>query len=329
MILAGDIGGTKTLLRLYATAGDVKQPLHQNTFPSQGYDNLETIIAKFLNEGDETPMAASFAVAGPVKRGVAQITNLPWNIRADNISQMFQIPIVSLLNDVQAMAAAVPFLEAEDVAVLRPGEAQPGGTIVVIAPGTGLGEAFLTWDGQRYRAHPTEGGHASFAPNTKDQVELLVYLYPRFGHLSCERLASGSGILNIYEFLRDRGGYPEPEWLKETLASAQDRTPIVINAALEKQAEICVAALDFFVHILGGEVGNMALNVLATGGIYLGGGLPPRILSRLQQPDFLHAISHKGRFKTLLDDIPVNVILDSEVALHGAAHDGLVAIEAQ
>ena len=328
MILAGDIGGTKTLLGLFDPAGDVKQPLRQKSFPSRQYDSLEAIIAEFLAEDDGICTAASFAVAGPVSRGAAQITNLPWVIKADNISQMFQIPIVHLLNDVEAIAAAVPFLKAEDLAVLRPGKPDPTGAIVVIAPGTGLGEAFLTWNGERYQAHPTEGGHASFAPRTQVEVDLLVYLYPRFGHLSFERVGSGSGIPNLYEFLLDSGAYQEPDWLREALASARDRTPIIVDAALKEEADICVATLDLFVRILGGEAGNMALNVLATGGIYLGGGMPPRILSRLRQPDFLAAITHKGRFKTLLDAIPVTVVLDPEVALHGAAFDGLTAIGA-
>ena len=173
MILAGDIGGTKTLLGLYTSTEDVKRPFRQQTFPSQHYDSLEAIIAEFLADSNEAPTAASFAVAGPVKQGVAEITNLPWIIAAKNISRMFNIPAVHLMNDVQATAAAVPFLEAEDLVVLNPGEPDPTGTMVVIAPGTGLGEAFLTWDGQRYRAHPSEGGHASFSPSTQDEVGLL------------------------------------------------------------------------------------------------------------------------------------------------------------
>lgn len=323
MILAGDIGGTKTALGLFTPAQGVKRPLRQRTFPSQQYDSLEAIIADFLAEGSETPTAASFAVAGPVKGGVANITNLPWVIEVDSISRTFHIPIVHLLNDVQATAAAVPSLQAEDLALLRPGEPDPTGTIVVIAPGTGLGEAFLTWDGERYHARPSEGGHASFAPNTGEEINLLTYLYRRFGHLSFERVGSGSGIPNLYEFLRDSGRYTEPDWLREALAEAKDRTPVIVNAALEGRTGICVATLDLFVSVLGNEVGNMALNLLATGGIYLGGGIPPRILSRLQQPDFLASIARKGRFKTLLDHIPVYIILDSESALHGAAYDGL------
>jgi glucokinase len=182
------------------------------------------------------------------------------------------------------------------------------------------------WDGQRYRAHPSEGGHASFAPCTQDEIDLLAYLFPRFGHLSFERVCSGSGIPNLYEYLLQSGRYGEPDWLKAQLIQAQDHTPVIVNAALQEQADICVATLDMFVRILGSEAGNMALNVLSTGGIYIGGGIPPRILPRLQQPDFVAAISQKGRLKSVLDRMPVYVILDAEAPLHGAAHDGLAAL---
>jgi glucokinase len=329
MILAGDIGGTKTLLGVFEQEQGVKHPLRQKSYPSQHYNSLEDILADFLAGGREALEAASFAVAGPVRRGKAQITNLPWVIAEESIRQAFHFPSVHLINDLESAASAVPFLEAEDLTALRVGTPDPTGTIAVIAPGTGLGEAFLTWNGQRYQAHPGEGGHSSFAPGSAVEVELLAYLYPRFGHLSFERVGSGSGIPNLYDFLRDSGRFPEPDWLKEALAVAPDPTPVIANAALNKEAAICEAVLDLFVRILGGEVGNLALTVLATGGIYLGGGIPPRILSRLREPDFLEAMGNKGRFKRLLDQIPVYVILDSEVTLHGAAYDALAAHEAR
>ena len=326
MILAGDIGGTKTLLGLFDTAHGARQPLRQDIFPSQEYDALETIIARFLAQGAEMPSAASFAVAGPVQKGKAKITNLPWVIEAQVISRQAGIPRVHLMNDLEAMAVAVPFLGAEDKVALRTGTPDPTGALVVIAPGTGLGEAYLVWDGQRYQAHPSEGGHASFAPSTPEEIDLLAYLFPRFGHLSFERVCSGSGIPNLYEYLLQSRRYPEPEWLKTALAQAPDPTPVIVSAALHDQADICVTALDMFVRILGSEAGNMALNVLSTGGIYIGGGIPPRILPRLQQPDFLAAISHKGRLRAVLDKMPVYVILDPEAPLHGAAHDGLAVL---
>ena len=323
MILAGDIGGTKTLLGLFGRNGDVKHPLRQETFPSQKYADLEAIIAKFLAAGGARPAAASLAVAGPVRQGTAQITNLPWVIAAETIGRTFHLPAVRLMNDVQATAAAVPFLAQADLATLRTGKPDPTGAIAVIAPGTGLGEAFLTWDGRRYQAHPSEGGHASFAPGSDAEVALLAHLHPRLGHLSFERVCSGSGIRNLYDFLGATGRFSVPGWLREALNDAGDPTPVIVEAALERRADICVAVLDLFVRILGREAGNMALKVLSTGGIYLGGGMPPRILSRLQAPDFLRAISGKGRFRMLLDAMPVHVILDAEAALHGAALDGL------
>ncbi len=327
MIIAGDIGGTKTLLGLFNHAQGVKHPLLVEEFPSQKYDSLETIIAEFLRQIEAMPAGASLAVAGPVIQGRSRITNLPWIIDSGAIARKTGLSNVHLLNDLQATAAAVPTLEADDLAILREGEPDPTGAIAVVAPGTGLGEAYLTWSGERYIAHPSEGGHSSFAPGSDDEVDLLAYLYPKFGHLSYERVGSGSGIPNLYEFLRQSGRYSEPAWLQDELSGTDDRTPLIVNHALAGRAEICVATLDLFVRILGGEVGNYALNVFATGGIYLGGGIPPRILPRLQQPDFLSAISQKGRLKVVLDRIPVYVILDPEAAVHGAAHEGLVSLE--
>ncbi|MCB0044589.1 MAG: glucokinase [Caldilineaceae bacterium] len=327
MILAGDIGGTKTLIGLYERTESIKQPLRQASYPSQRYSSLEDIIAEFLAEGDEAPHAASFAVAGPVVRGRSEITNLPWIIAADTISETFKIPQVHLMNDVEATAAAVPALDEHDVAVLREDVRDPTGAIGIIAPGTGLGESFLTWNGTRYQAYPSEGGHASFAPSSPIEVDMLAYLYPRYGHLSFERVCSGSAIAGLYEFLRLRGDYEEEEWLRRELAEVDDPNPVIVGAALEKRSNLCVATLDLFVRILAGEMGNMALKVLATGGIYLGGGIPPRILPRLQQPDFLAAMSQKGRFNSFLNKIPVYVIVDREVNLHGAAYDGFMQLE--
>ena len=326
MILAGDIGGTKTLLGLFVDATNLKEPVRQQSFPSQRYGRLEEIVTEFLAAGDERPEVASFAVAGPVVEETARITNLPWVISAAALQEAHGFGAVHLMNDVQATAAAVPALDGDDVVTLRPGTPVKHGAIDVIAPGTGLGESFLVWDGAQYRAHATEGGHASFAPGSEIEVRLLDFLFPIFGHLSYERVASGSGIPNIYRFLREAEGMAEPEWLQLALQDASDPNPIIMQAALAGKAEICVATLDLFAHILGGEVGNMALKMLATGGVYLGGGIPPRILARLQEPDFLTSISRKGRFQTLLDTIPVHVIVDPEVTLHGAAYDGLMAL---
>ncbi len=327
MILAGDIGGTKTILALFDAREGAGRPLVERTFPSAEYESLEAIVGEFLKTSDEAPMAASFGVAGPVLSGRSHTTNLPWIIDADAIGQAFGVPRVRLLNDLQASAMAVPHLGADAVCTLNVGHGDPTGAIGVIAPGTGLGEAFLVWTGQRYQSCPTEGGHASFAPVTHEQLELLDYLEPRFGHVSFERVCSGSGIPNLYDYLSQTGRHEEPDWLADALARASDPTPVIVDAALERKARICVATLDLFVRILGGVCGNLALKVFATGGLYLGGGIPPRILPRLQRGDFLDAICFKGRFRDWVSRIPVHVILDPKAALHGAAWDALEALE--
>ncbi len=327
MILAGDVGGTKTVLALMSADGGVKAPLREERFECRAFESLEAIIARFLDGETTPPTAASFGVAGPVFGRTAKITNLPWTIDADAIGQAFAIPHVHLLNDLEAVATAVPHMGDDDLVCLHAGVAQPDGVKAVIAPGTGLGQAYLVWTGSRYKACPTEGGHASFAPVTHEQVELLAYLERRFGHVSFERVGSGSGIPNLYDFVR-ASGVEEPEWLRRDLAGAADPTPIIVAAAMERRAPVCEATLDLFVRILGGAIGNMALTVFASGGIYLGGGIPPRILSRLQQPDFLAAIRHKGRFGDWLETLPIWVIRDPKAALHGAAWDGIEALSA-
>jgi glucokinase len=234
------------------------------------------------------------------------------------------IPSVRLLNDLTAIACAVPFLSHAELHTLNAGEPAAGGALAVIAPGTGLGEAFLTWDGAKYRAQPSEGGHASFAPVSPMQVELLRYLFGRFMHVSSERVCSGSGIPNIYAFLRDLGQAREPDWLALKIASASDPTPVIVRAALDEAQPdaLCMATLEAFVTILAAEAGNLALKVLATGGVYLGGGIPPRLLRVLERPAFLETFRGKGRMADLLDRVPVHVILNPKAALLGAATFG-------
>jgi glucokinase len=216
-------------------------------------------------------------------------------------------------------------LEPGDLHTLHAGKAVPQTAIGIVAPGTGLGEAFLTWDGTNYHAHPSEGGHTSFAPVDDEQIEMLRFLLNRFHHVSYERVCSGIGIPNIYAFYKETGRYPEPAWLTETLAKAEDITPLVVQNALSGDGcEICVRTLEMFVSVLGAEASNMALKVLATGGIYLGGGIPPRILPALSNGHFMDAFLDKGRFADLLQNVPVHVILNPKVALMGAASYGLI-----
>jgi len=330
MLLAGDIGGTKTVLALFAVDDSPKtlHPLHLQTFPSGRFPSLEAIIAQFIADKDITIDAASFGVAGPVVNGRSQITNLPWVIDSAVIRQTLHGARVALLNDLESIANAVPHLAGDDLASINEGRAEPGGAVAVIAPGTGLGEAFLIWDGQRYQAHPSESGHASFAPTNPDQCAMLAFLQHKYDHVSFERVCSGSGIPNLYAFWRQDGRFPEPDWLREQIEQAADPTPIIVEAGLAKTADVCVATLQMFVDILAGEASNMALKVLATGGVYLGGGIPPRLLNLLQTERFISQFADKGRFTQLLLNMPLQVICNPQTALLGAAWAGLDLLDA-
>ena len=334
MLLAGDIGGTKTNLAIFSSEAGPRAPLAEATLPSARYPSLEALVQTFLSQVSpsaraEAPCAevnrASLGVAGPVVDGRASITNLPWEMDEKQLQAALDIPSVRLLNDLEAIAYAVPSLEPQGLCTLNAGQPAPGGSMAVIAPGTGLGEAFLTWDGSRYHPHPSEGGHANFAPSTPLEAQLLRHLLARFDHVSCERVCSGLGLPNIYAYLRDSGRADEPAWLAEQLAAAEDPTPIIASVALdeERSCELCTATLDSFVSILAAEAGNLALKVLATGGVYLVGGIPPRILPALKQERFMLAFQRKGRLSDLMARIPVHVILNSKAALLGAACHGL------
>jgi glucokinase len=272
---------------------------------------------------------ASFGVAGPVVQGRATATNLPWRMEEQHLQRALDLEVVRLLNDLEAIARAVPFLEDQDLHTLHKGEAEPEGTIGVIAPGTGLGEAFLTWDGSRYQAFASEGGHTDFGPVGAFQVGLLQYMEERCEHVSYERLCSGRGLPNIYAYAKDSGYAPEPEWLAAKLVEinnhGDDPTPVIVEAALdqERPCELCIKTLQTFVAILGAEAGNLALKMLATGGIYLGGGIPPRILPALKEPSFFKAFRRKGRLSKLLQRVPLHVIMNPKAALLGAACHGL------
>jgi len=326
LLLAGDIGGTKTNLAIFSLEKNWRVPLAEQTFPSAQYPSLEALVQEFLAQQHFPLERASFGVAGPVVGGRATITNLPWVMDEEQLQAALYIPSVRLLNDLDAIAHAVPFLEPGDLHTLNAGQVVAGGAIAVIAPGTGLGEAFLTWDGARYQAHTSEGGHADFAPTNEFEIGLLRYVQQRFRHVSFERVCSGKGLPNIYAYLKDSGYAQEPQWLAERLAQANDPVPTIMNAALESdqdaRCDLCIAALNAFVSILGAEAGNLALKVLATGGVYLGGGIPPRILSYLEGERFLQAFRRKGRFTDLLSHVPLQVILNPNVALLGAACHG-------
>ena len=340
MLLAGDVGATKTNLAVYAPEAGPRSPITQATYASTSYASLAAIVREFLARVESSLGAsgaiqtASLGVAGPVVGGRAEITNLPWTIDARDLSESLGIPNVRLMNDLVATANAVPILGADDIHTLSEGRPVQRGAIAVIAPGTGLGEAFLVWDGSRYRAFPSEGGHCDFAPADALQQGLQSYLWERRSptdanarpHVSIERVCSGRGVPNLYAYLKDIGYADEPAWLAEELASAHDPTPTIIKAALggaadapEELVKLCAGTLDLFVAILGSEAGNLALKVLATGGVYIGGGIPRRILPALESPTFLNAFCRKGRMSGVLADIPIHVITNPQVALMGAA----------
>ena len=325
MLLAGDIGGTKTALGVFSPEAGPRRALAEATFPSADYASLEAVVREFLRGQAHRVDRASFGVAGPVVEGTAKITNLPWTIDERRMAEMLSVPRVRVVNDLVAVASAVPILEPSDLHTLNTGRAVPEGAIAVIAPGTGLGEAYLTWTGRRYRAHPSEGGHADFAPRGAAQRGLLEWLGRDGSHVSWERVCSGIGIPHLYEYLKAGGAGPEPAWLAEQLAGSDDVTPAIVDAAMrhDPPAEPALSSLRMFVSILGAEAGNLALQVLATGGVYLGGGLPPRMLPALDGDAFREAFRDKGRLSGLLADMPVHVITRQGVALTGAAQVGL------
>ena len=324
MLLAGDIGGTKSNLAIYSVEAGLHKPLFEATFPSALYPSLEALVRTFLSQTDLSVDSACFGVAGPVVAGRAAITNLPWDMSVQQLREELKLSSVRLINDLEAIARSIPFLEPGELHTLSKGRPVAHGNIAVVAPGTGLGEAFLTWDDEsHYHPHTSEGGHCDFAPTNEQEIELLRYLLKQYDHVSYERVCSGKGIPNIYAHLRDSGVAEEPHWLSESLAKAADFTPVIVNAALDKSSDLCVATLNTFVAILGAEVGNMALKVMSTGGVYLGGGIPPRIMAFLEGGTFMNAFLDKGRFVELLADVPINVILNPRCALLGAASYGL------
>lgn len=320
MLLAGDIGGTKTNLAVFSREAGLRSPLVERTYTSSEYPDLETMVEEFLSVTDQPVERACFGVAGPVIKGQVEATNLPWILDENQLQEHLGFSEVRLINDLFAVAQAVPLLEEEDLVTLQAGGQVEAGNRAVIAPGTGLGEAFLTWDGSCYRAYASEGGHTDFAPRDSLELELLRYLQTRYDHVSYERVCSGSGIPNIYQFLKESGCASEPGWLNERLALASDPTPVIVKAALDpaQSCELCSKTLAVFASILGAEAGNLALKVMATGGVYLGGGIPPRILPILEDPVFLDSFSAKGRFSELLSEVPLHVISNPKAALLGA-----------
>lgn len=345
MILAGDIGGTKTVLALFDWADERCDPIHQEIYWSGDYHSFEEILNQFLDEAarqsqsdsqeqgsadEETSTApppapeevsiaaACLGVAGPVQDNRSRTTNLPWEIDGESLKDRLRTPHVRLLNDVEAIARSVLLLRPDEIHPLNPGKPpESPQTKVLIAAGTGLGEAILFWDGTRYQAAPSEGGHADFAPNSDLEIDLLRYLRTSHLHVSYERVLSGAGIHAIYQFLRDTKRN-EPTWLAERLKTG-DPAAIIAESGLTGKAEIAGQTLEMFCSIYGAEAGNLALKCFALGGVYLGGGIAPKLLPKLQEGSFIRAFTAKGRYKRLMTSIPVDVILNPNAGLLGAA----------
>jgi glucokinase len=334
LLLVGDAGGTKTRLALYQGGargrrgargrGAAVRLSEPATFPSAAAPSLEAIAKEYLRRTGARPVRAVFGVAGPVVGGRAEITNLPWRLSETALRRALGVRAVRLVNDLVATAWAVPGLGPRDTRTINRGTAERGGTIGVVAPGTGLGQAFLTWEGTRYRAHPSEGGHSDFAPPTEMAADLLAFMRRTVPHVSVEWVCSGMGIPHLYAFLKSRGE-AEPAWLAGRLAAADDPAPVIAAAALDRErpCPIASATLDLFVDILGAEAGNLAVKVLATGGVYLAGGIPPKIAGALVGGRFMRAFTRKGRLADLLARMPVRMIVHPDPALVGAVRAAL------
>lgn len=315
-VLAGDIGGTKTALA-WVDNGIITV---SRTYPSQHYASLADIVREFLAAAPASrPRAACFGVAGPVVNGVAKTTNLPWTIAADGFGEVLGAMPVRLINDLEAVAHGVGVAGDDAFVTLNPGVPGAHGNRAIIAAGTGLGQAGLYWDGLAHQPFASEGGHASFAPRDARDAALLRFLLTEHHHVSWERVLSGPGLFNVYRFVRHEGQHEEPAWLADRLA-AEPAPAVITECALNGQSPLCREALSLFASLYGAEAGNLAVKLLATGGIFIGGGIAPKILPALTDGAFLRGFTAKGRMRPLLEATPVHIIISPTIALRGAAH---------
>jgi glucokinase len=321
MILAGDVGGTKVHLALYDFTVGKLNYTRDKQYPAKDYSGLEEIVKEFLSADKVT--AACFGVPGPVRDGRLRLTNLPWTLDSRELAAGLGIQHVFLINDLEANGYGIAELSADQIYTLSEGDASQIGNRALIAAGTGLGEGLLTWNGRSHVPYPSEGGHTDYAPRNEDEIDLLRFLKQKYnGRVSYERVISGMGLTNIYEFLREVRGMEEPTWLAERIAAVPDPNSVITEMALAAKSEICQKALDMFVSAYGAESGNLALKVLSVGGLYVGGGIAPRILEKLKDGTFMKSFTDKGRLSQLLINMPVRIILESKAALLGAAAFG-------
>ncbi|HTM11223.1 MAG TPA: glucokinase [Verrucomicrobiae bacterium] len=321
MILAGDIGGTKTNIAVFSVENGRLVERNKKTYPSKNYPSLEAVLKDFTAENAAPITAASFGVAGPVVGETVKTPNLPWFVDGRAVARALGLKTVALLNDLEAAGYGAGILDKSEFKILNAGSFDPQANMGFIAAGTGLGEAILYPVAGRYRVLASEGGHADYAARTALEIEMLAHLAARFGHVSYERVVSGPGLVNIYNFLKDSGRFAEPQWLKNRLAEG-DPAAAISHAGLVGEAEICVEALDLFVSSYGAEAGNLALRAKALGGVYVGGGIAPKIVDKLADGAFMRAFIDKGRYAELLARVPVQIVLNDEAALRGAAYYG-------
>ena len=321
MILAGDVGGTKVDLALYNFEQGILKPVTEKKYHAPSYSSLEAVVREFLDEAkpSEDITAACFGVPGPVRNGKLKLTNLPWSLDTRELSLGLKIDHLFLINDLEANGYGIPELPADKIFTLSTGDPSVVGHRGLIAAGTGLGEAVLVWDGKRYMPIASEGGHTDFAPRNEEEVDLLRYLWRTLkGRVSYERVVSGLGIANVYAFLRDEKKMDEPAWLKDRMAT-EDPNAVIGELAESGESELCAHTMDLVISAYGAEAGNLALKILAVGGIYIGGGIAPKVLSIIRRGGFMKAFTDKGRMSALLEQMPVHVILESRAALIGAA----------
>ena len=324
MILAGEIGGTRTRLAAYQTEGNRLQLVVEKNYLSQEHASMADILPQFIR-GEGIPVhSACFGVAGPVRGGRSKISNLPWIIDSKELAQLLKLNSVGLLNDLEAYAYGIDALDSNDLITISEGSEEAEGNRAVISAKTGLGVAGLYWDGFRHHPFACEGGHADFAPKDAIQTELLVYLQKKHRRVSCERVLSGPGIKSIYEFLRDMHKADEPAWLRDQLAAAPDPPALISQTAMEGKAAICEQTMSIFVSVFGAEAGNCALHYMTTGGIFIGGKIAAKIEKQMREPEFMKSFLDKGRMEGLLKDMPVKIIVNDDCGLLGAARYTLV-----
>jgi glucokinase len=325
VILAGDVGGTKCNLALFAENYGTLTPVFRKRFASKEFAQFDLIVKEFSrlaapHLASDPVVAAGFGVAGPVISNHVRATNLPWSVDAQLLSSELHVPKIVLLNDLGATGHSIEHLPSEEFCVLNPGQPEPGGTRALLAAGTGLGQSILVWDGERYRIVPSEGGHSDFAPHTEQQIELLRFMRRRYPQVSWELILSGRGFRTLHEFLAPEvkhASFEDPD---------ADPAPEITQKGLAKTCPVCVETLDLWTSIYGAEAGNLALKVLALGGVYVAGGIAVKIIDKIRDGTFFRAFKDKWHFENLLANIPVSVVLNESAPLMGAAYEALAAI---